>query len=48
MSINSDLKDKPIIFNNEEYVIEESLGTGEFYWRVRNINDDTTEDISID
>ncbi|HCL4480361.1 TPA: hypothetical protein N2D99_002449 [Clostridium botulinum] len=47
MSINSDLRNKPNIFNNEEYVIEEPLGTGEFYWKVRNINNDTTEDISV-
>lgn len=48
MATNNYLKDKSIIFNGEEYIVDEPLGTGEYYWRIRNINYDTTEDISVE
>lgn len=46
--MNQNLKNKTIVWNNEEYIISEPLGMGNYYWRVRNLNDDSTEDISVE
>lgn len=48
MSNQSDLQGKYIIYDNEEYVVTQPLGTGQYYWEIRNLADDTTESISID
>ena len=45
---NADLEGKYVVIDGTEYVITEPLGTGEYYWQIRNVDDDTTKEMTVE
>ena len=45
---NADLEGKYVVIDGTEYVITEPLGTGEYYWQIRNVDDDITKEMTVE